>query len=124
MEITEYLLTTDSFKTPTEVTGKRAKAVLITRLLLLEPGTNPLHPNMGVGIGSKYRFITTDDLPELKLRIEKQIAAYLPLLQGNQVLLEINNDNYLVIKIIVDSTAYVYNTYESETPVQLSDLNN
>lgn len=121
----EYLLTTNNYLEPEVLEGADAYAIIIMRLLLLEPGTNPLHPEMGVGLGPKYRFMSEDDLPDLESRIEDQIATYLPLeFKANcRVDLEINTESkYLSIIIIANNTKYVYDTENSTTPIQLSDL--
>ena len=120
MEVREYLLTTDSFEKPTILTGKRAIANLITKLLLLEPGKNPLHPGMGVGIGTKYRFITENDIPSLESLIARQMSTYLPNFQTNKVKLEIQSGKYLNINIQISDTIYVYESEKSSSPLQLA----
>ena len=118
----EYLLTTNSFKNPTVLTGSMATGILITRLLLLNPGTNPLHPDMGVGIGPKYRFITESEMSNLQDRITSQMNTYLPneLVANIKISLDIKESKYLSIKIVIDEDAYIYDTEESETPIQIS----
>ena len=54
----EYLLSTNEYLEPAMEDGSTAYGILLMRLLLLIPGTNPLHPAMGVGI-PKYRFISS-----------------------------------------------------------------
>ena len=53
----EYHFDVNDFKEPRETTGRKAIGVLIVRLLLLEPGTDPNRPEMGVGLVSKYRYM-------------------------------------------------------------------
>ena len=48
----EYLLDVDNFSKPKILTDQQAIAALLTRLILLEPGTNPLFPTMGVKVSS------------------------------------------------------------------------
>lgn len=122
--IKEYLLTTDEFLKPRSVSGTDAVAVLLIRLLIMVPGTNPLHPAMGVGIGTKYRFIMEDDLLALQQVIESQISTYMPP-EWQHAIVKLDIDSrYLSISILINGTAYVYNTKDSETPVQLSDIIN
>lgn len=121
----EYLLSTNEYMEPAVVKGSTAYAVLLTRLLLLQPGTNPLHPAMGVGLGPKYRFISEDDIPNLQTHIQEQIDTYLPteFLSSTKVLLTLKeNSKYLIITIIADDTKFVYDTENSNTPIELSDL--
>lgn len=121
----EYLLSTNEFLEPKVVEGSDAYGILLTRLLLLQPGTNPLHPNMGVGLGPKYRFISEDDMPMLQTLIQDQVNTYLPseFSTVTQAYLEIKpRSKYLQITIIADDTKYVFDTEDSDTPIELSDL--
>ena len=56
----EHLLTTNEYLEPKTLKGADAYGTLLFRLLILQPGENPLHPRMGVGLGPKYRFISED----------------------------------------------------------------
>ena len=49
----EYLMSVNKINEPVVETEQRAIALLLLRLILLEPGSDPLHPDMGVGI-TKY----------------------------------------------------------------------
>lgn len=122
--VKEYLLTTDEFRNPKVLEGAKAIGILLVRLLLMEPGTNPLHPDMGVGIGPRYRFITDSDLEQLYTRVKDQINTYLPSLffSSAQVNLDIKSNKMLVITIVADGTSYVYDTEETDNPIELSDL--
>ena len=120
----EYLLTTNEFLVPDYVEGSDAFGLLMLRLLLLQPGQNPLHPDMGVGLGPKYRFITEDDMNMLQDRVQEQIITYLPyeFINKTKVYMEIKPSHYLKIIITANDINYVYDTEESETPIELSDL--
>ena len=120
----EYLLTTNEFMVPDHVEGSDAYGLLLLRLLLLQPGQNPLHPAMGVGLGPKYRFITEDNMNMLQDRVQDQINAYLPndFINKTTVFMEIKPTHYLKIIISANDTNYIYDTEESETPIELSDI--
>jgi hypothetical protein len=120
----EYLLTTNEFLVPDHVEGSNALGLLMLRLLLLQPGQNPLHPDMGVGLGPKYRFITEDDMNMLQDRVQDQINTYLPneFITKTNVYMQIKPTHYLKIVITAEDTNYVYDTEESDTPIELSDL--
>ena len=121
----EYLLSTNEYKEPKVAEGSDAYGILLTRLLLLEPGTNPLHPGMGVGLGPKYRFISENDMPILQTLIQEQVNTDLPseFLTATKVYLELKSKSkYLQITIIADDTKYVFDTENSSTPIELSDL--
>lgn len=122
MDVSEYLLTTDAFNNPTVIKNQHAIGVLLTRLLLLEPGTNPLHPDMGVGVGSKYRYILKDQIQQLNTLIQLQVETYLPIFQGANIELRLKTNGYLEIRILLDSVVYVYDTEDSDTPIQVSDI--
>ena len=121
----EYLLSTNEYKEPKVAEGSEAYGILLTRLLLLDPGTNPLHPGMGVGLGPKYRFISENDMSMLQTLIQEQVNTYLPseFLTTTKAYLELKpNSKYLQITIIADDTKYVFDTEDSSTPIELSDL--
>ena len=47
MAFKEYLLSVNNFNEPAALEGKQAIGLLLVRLILMEPGTDPLHPDMG-----------------------------------------------------------------------------
>lgn len=107
----EYVLNTDDFKQPEEYIGKRAVGLLVLRLLLLEPGTDPIRPEMGVGLVSKYRYMFPDRIDELKKNISDQLMTYLVPYQN--VGIEMWEEDYeLRMNITIDNTVYKYVTEE------------
>ena len=116
----EYLLTVDEFSNPQVVEGKSAIALLLSRLILLEPGSDPLHPGMGIGI-RKYRFNSDKNiLNTIQSDIEKQVDTYLPTFQGSEVQLALTNEKTLNINITVGDTTYVYSS-EIDDPIDTLD---
>lgn len=113
--ITESFLGIDEFNHPKVYTDQHATYVLLIRLILLEPGTYPTRPNMGVGIVSRYRFAIEDKIEQLQTDIEDQIREYLPEFQATSVVVSYkSNTKEVNIHITVD--AYTYQlTYNSET---------
>ena len=75
---TEPLLSVDKYYSPMVTSGRDYATLLITRLILMEPGLNQLDPNMGVGLVSKYRYATDVDMDKLNREIANQIGLYLP----------------------------------------------
>lgn len=121
--IKENLLTVDEFNNPKTVTDIKACMILLIRLLILVPGTNPLHPGMGVGLGSVYRFITEDDLDALRDRIQNQIETYMPIeFQSANIELDINDKHNLIVKAILNGTVYTYDTSETISEVKIGDI--
>ena len=115
----EYLFSVDKFKKPIVYTKKRAIGLLLTRLILLDPGSDPLHPEMGVGI-RKYRY-TMNTLEELRKRVKDQIDTYLPCFPSSNVNLTLTPDHTCNIEITIDDTTYVYNSNEAPIPITIDD---
>lgn len=121
--VREYLLKTDSFLNPKKIEGLDAIGVLLMRLLMTEPGSNPLRPGMGVGLGSKYRFISEPRLSELQSVIEDQIATYCPPeMQSCTASLSVDAENCLVVSLVIKDVEFVLETKSLETPVYLSEV--
>lgn len=114
----EYLLSIDSFKQPKVLTKEDAICMLLTRLIVLTPGADPLHPDMGVGI-RQYRY-AWGKLDELRDRVEDQISQYLPdFASTSKVELEITPEKLCNINITVDDVMYVYDSSEAEIPITI-----
>lgn len=122
--IKEYHIDTDEFNQPRVSKGTEAIGVLLVRLLLLEPGTDPMRPGMGVGLVSKYRYMFPDKLSELKKDIYSQLETYLFPYQNVELTLSIE-DKELRIDIDVNKNIYKYVTRQQEdnsiTLVQLRE---
>lgn len=117
----EYLLSMDNFGRSKILTDEEAIAALLTRLILLEPGTNPLMPAMGVGIVSKYRYLFADQAPNLKKDIETQINTFLPEANCTNVELIYNSDNSVDIAITIDDTIFMYKSSDL-APITLQNI--
>lgn len=117
----EYLLTTDNFKKPTVLKDNEARGKLLLNLLLLTPGKNPLFPEMGCGL-LKYRHIMSSQLGDIKSLIENQISTYLPECMADTVSLNVKNNKYLSIQITCKDVAYVYDSEDSDFPIELDDF--
>lgn len=120
---TEYLLTTDEFNNPKVLQGKDAISQLLIHLILLEPGTYASRPTMGVGLVSRYRYTSEENLDVLKQDIEDQISTYLPEFSGVKVTLELDTESQLIINIEINGTIYKYETSKQEdNNITLTDL--
>ena len=108
----EHVLSLNDFNMPKVFNESDSAYVLIIRLLLLEPGKFQSHPEMGVGIRSRYRF--NNDV-NLQNDIKKQIDKYLPELSATDVTITSNNK---VLGIIINTAdgAYVV-SYDTTTDV-------
>lgn len=116
----EYVLSFNDFNEPGVLEGKRAIGLLLVRLILMDPGTDPLHPDMGVGIRS-YRF-AIGKLEQLRLSVEEQIATYLPEFQAASVAIIECPDKTCNIEITIDDTVYVYESATAPVPITLNDI--
>lgn len=112
----ERLMSLDEFNTPKVLEGNHAAVTNICRLIIMEPGTFPMHPEMGIGLYSKYRYGWEDEVKvELKSDLTKQIQTYLPQLSGVSV--QVNSkDKKLYVTVTFDSTVvtFVANTEDQE----------
>ena len=116
----EYLLSVNAFNEPEVLEGKPAIAMLVMRLILLNPGSDPLHPDMGVGI-EKYRF-AMGRLEELKTRVKEQINTYLPF-TASVVDIEITKDHLCDVLITIEDTIYRYSSSEAPIPITIDSVN-
>lgn len=110
----EYLLSTDEFNNPKVLEGKDAISLLLIHLILLEPGTYASRPTMGVGLISRYRYTSEDNLDKLRKDIADQISLYLPEFSGVLVDLELDDEGQLIINIEINGTIYQYETSKQE----------
>ena len=117
----DYLLDVNNFEQPKIFYDQPAIAALLTRLILLEPGTNPLFPTMGVGLVSKYRYTTQEKEEDLKNDIKHQISTFLPQATCTNVELIYNEDKTIDIEITIDDTVFVYQS-DKLVPIMLVDL--
>ena len=116
----EYLFSTDSFNRPTTVEQEPAVGIRLLELLMMDPGSNPLHPAMGVGIRN-YRY-GINSISDLENRIRDQIRTYLPMYQVDDVTLVLTPDKILNIEIRVEGNTYRFNSSDTDNPIKLDDL--
>lgn len=118
----EYTTSIDKFNTPIKLEGQKAIGVLLTRLLLMEPGTDRLHPDMGVGI-RRYRY-GMDIIDDIQNRIEDQIATYLNCFPSANVNVEYTSRKSLFVEITIDNYVYVYDSDDFNKSLSINDLIN
>lgn len=111
--IKEYHIDTDDFNQPRVSKGKDAVGVLLVRLLLLEPGTDPMRPEMGIGLATKYRYMFPDRLSDLRKDIYAQLEMYLAPFQRTEVVLSVK-DKELQLEITINDNVYKYVTEQQE----------
>lgn len=116
----EYSFSVNNFKKPVSVDGNLAIGTRLMELIMMEPGDDPLHPDMGVGIKT-YRY-SLNTLDTLRKRIEDQIATYLPFYQMVRVILVQTPSKVINIEIDIGSTKFVYDSDKVSKPITLSDV--
>lgn len=116
----EYICSVNKFNKPVVYDKKKAIGLLLVRLILLEPGSDPLHPEMGVGI-RRYRY-TMNTLDELKKRVQDQIDTYLPTFRASNVEITLQANHTCNIEITIDDTIYVYDSAEAPVPIRIDDI--
>ena len=117
----EYLLSVDNFNKPQIATEQEAIAILLLRIILLEPGSDPLHPEMGVGI-KNYRY-SLNKKDEIENKIQEQVNQYLPEFSTSNVnIVEITDKKVCNIEITIENTTYVYDSTIMPTPLTIEDL--
>lgn len=114
--MTEYLMSIDKKKTPKRVTGEDADKLMIVRLILMEPGLYETHPEMGVGLVSKYRYKDLDSIKaNLPNAIKEQMRDYLPHIIDPQINIDYafkGNMNCILISILSEQVQTVITVNE------------
>ena len=112
MIIKDVFFDVNKFNEPLEVSGHDAIFYLIVRLMLMNPGTSEINPDMGVGLVTKWRYCDHSDIQRLKNNIEDQISRFLPKLQGVRVNIEPDKEDgtELLIDIEVNDVLYTFKT--------------
>ena len=101
-----HTLSLNDFNRPRVLSKADAAYTAIIHLIYLEKGKFQSHPDMGVGIRSRYRFNNEDNvLDVLQQDIKKQIEKYLPELNAIEVSCEDISDGSIYIDINTDTGA-------------------
>ena len=122
-ELNEYNISTDNFNMPKVTKNREAVGLLISRLILLEPGTDPARPEMGFGLVSHFREMFPNDLSAMKRRLANQLSTYLPQYANASIEMQAAPDDQLTFKITIDDMVFKYVTVEQEdNKVTLSEI--
>lgn len=120
---TEPLLSVNKFSKPIVLSGTDAMIVRIIRLILMEPGTIQTHPDMGVGIVSRFRYSTALDQSELENAIMSQVTKYLPMYSFTKVAIEIDNKSKSIrIYLTDDQRTIAIPAIDYEKGIVLDDM--
>lgn len=106
IDFKEPLLSVDKYYKPLVAEGENYATLMLTRLILLEPGTFQTHPDCGVGLVSRFRYASGVDMTKLSNDIKTQVMKYLPqftLVEVKCVLGDKLTGDEKVIKIYITS---------------------
>ena len=119
----EHVLSFNDFGMPRVFDENDSMYVLIIRLLLLEPGKFQSHPEMGIGLKSRYRYKSGEDiLITLQNDINNQINKYLPELTATDVTLTMQGQ---VHGMIIETSERAYaRSYDTTTDVMTAAATN
>ena len=119
----EYAFSVNEFGDPVVYTDAQAICMNLTHLLLLEPGTFQSHPDMGVGLISKYRYTIEDRIDELRDDFRTQIEKYLPQYQAINLKVVLQN-KIVLISIQINESVYgfFYDTNKNEVRTTFKKL--
>ena len=108
--MTEHLMSIGNTQLPSIIKGVDGDKVMIMRLILMEPGLIQTHPDMGVGLVSRYRYKDVETIKaELPANVKKQIETYLPHLQEVDVNVGfITQNNKTNVTITINSNEIIY----------------
>ena len=116
----EYSFGVDKFNKPIVLKDKEAIGTRLMELIMMEPGDDPLHPDMGVGLVT-YRY-GVHNLEDLRTRVQKQIETYLPFYQNADIAIIRTPDKVINIEISLGGMKYIYNSKNTSKPITLEDL--
>lgn len=117
--VSEGLFTTDKYNKPMVLKDKDAVAILLLRLLVMVPGTNRKHPEMGIDIRGRYEYCEEDEVDELNTEIQTQIKTYLPQFNTSSVNC-ITEGRDMKIAIKVDDTVFNFSTASNLSDNEIS----
>lgn len=92
----EPIMSIDKFSRPIVLKNEDYAVMLIIRLILMEPGLIQTHPDMGVGLVSRFRYSTAPDMNTLAKTILDQINNYLPQFSLVNVKCDLDPDTKLI----------------------------
>ena len=116
----EYSFGVDKFNKPIVLKDKEAIGTRLMELIMMEPGDDPLHPDMGVGLVT-YRY-GVHNLEDLRNRVQKQIETYLPFYQNADIAIIRTPDKVINIEISLGGMKYIYDSKNTSKPITLEDL--
>ena len=123
ISIHDYTFSINDFNLPKEYENAQAVMSLLTRLLLLNPGTIQSHPNMGVGLVQNYRYSLQGAEVQLQADYRNQIDTYLPQFTGAEVAVKFRDHQFQIfVQINNTAFAWLYDIDEDQITANYSRL--
>lgn len=116
----EYSFSVDKFNKPVVVNDQVAIGTRLMELIMMEPGDDPLHPDMGVGLRT-FRY-GINNLEELRSRVQSQIETYLPFYQNVNIAIIQTPDKVCNIEISIGDMRFIYDSNNTSKPITLDDI--
>ena len=102
----------DDFAKPITYSGTDAWARQIVQLCMMDPGTIPSNPTIGIGI-SRYEFLLEDDRRKLCEEINRQVPIFYPDMPFQQCTIQSGTDDE------DKGTIYILITFTQNNNVQV-----
>ena len=118
----EPLITLDQYNRPVDLVGQDAEIMLITRLILMDPGLIQTHPDMGVGLVSMFRYSTELDVKKLRDRIANQIQTYLPMFTTVEVKVELDDQKHILYIYVTSDQVNAMVPFDTENYTVIQGL--
>lgn len=122
--IEEATLSVDNFNQPKKLLNEEAVGIQIARLIMMEKGKIQTHPDMGVGIRSRYRYAEASEMIRLNFDIKSQIEDYLPLPYSS---VDVNCrliSKVVIIDILADEELFRFTYDQQKNIFELSEIKN
>ena len=94
----------DDFNKPISYSGVDAWVHQIMQLCMLDPGSIPSNPTIGIGI-TRYEFLLEDDRRKLCNEINRQVPLFYPDMPFTEVTVEVSQESSDVLYLV---TSFAY----------------
>ena len=93
----------DDFNKPISYSGVDAWVHQIMQLCMLNPGSVPSNPTIGIGI-TRYEFLLEDDRRKLCNEINRQVPLFYPDMPFTEVTVEVSQESSDVLYLVTSFT--------------------
>ena len=93
----------DDFNKPISYSGVDAWVHQIMQLCMLNPGSIPSNPTIGIGI-TRYEFLLEDDRRKLCNEINRQVPLFYPDMPFTEVTVEVSQESSDVLYLVTSFT--------------------